>query len=147
MELVLERKIRSKKSTIGNLTRLTPDGHGEDLGFILEDVDRGLKSDQHIDFIKEKKIDGKTAIPAGRYKIAISFSNRFQKYLPELIGVPGYAGIRIHPGNTAEDTEGCLLPGQKFGVDMVSNSKPAFNYLFSLLQAAEKKEKMYITIK
>jgi hypothetical protein len=146
MELILNRKYRTPQSTIGVLSRVNLNGHNEELCFILEDTDRGLHSGMTEAEISKIKVHSKTAIPAGRYKIALTFSNRFQKYLPELIAVKGFAGIRIHSGNTAADSEGCLLTGQKFGVNEVTNSRPAFNYLYSLLQAAEKKEKLFITI-
>lgn len=55
------------------------------------------------------KIKGKTAIPKGTYKVILSFSNRFQREMIEVLGVPGFEGIRIHGGNDAGDTEGCIL--------------------------------------
>jgi hypothetical protein len=146
MELLLKREIRSKESTIGRFQLVNANGHNEDLCFILEDFDRGLKDSMSLDEIQAAKVYGKTAIPAGRYRIVISYSNKFQKYLPEIIGVKGYEGIRIHSGNTAADTEGCLLTGSKYGVDIVTDSRKAFNYVFALLQAVNKTEKMYITI-
>lgn len=146
MELILKRNIKSPNSTIGTLEKVNISGANEQLCFTLEDVDRGLTDLMDIATVSSKKVFGKTAIPKGRYRIIISFSNHFQKYLPELLNVKGYEGIRIHSGNTAADTEGCILTGQTHGVDMVNNSRNAFNYLFSLLQAADKTEKNYITI-
>lgn len=91
---------------------------------------------------------GETAIPAGTYQVANTYSPRFGKYLPLLLNVPGYAGIRIHPGNTPADTEGCLLPGIDFRLDGsgVANSVLAFNALFTKIKAAEKKERITLTI-
>lgn len=106
MELKLKRYILTSKSTISDLFI---DGHY--FCKILEDTDRGLTSDMPIDEIKKIKVQGQTAIPKGRYEVILSMSARFKKLLPEILNVPGYLGIRIHPGNKPGDTEGCLLPG------------------------------------
>lgn len=58
-----------------------------------------------------EKIAGKTAIPAGTYRVKKTMSPRFKKVLPEILNVPNYTGVRIHAGNTAADTEGCVLLG------------------------------------
>jgi hypothetical protein len=141
MELELVRKTRSEISTIGDLAV-----NGQFECFILEDKDRGLTKDMTLSELVSKKVPGKTAIPSGRYEVAITFSERFQKMLPLLLDVPAYAGIRIHPGNTAADTEGCLLPGTTKGTDVVSNSRVAFAALFEKLKAAAANEKIFITI-
>lgn len=101
------------------------------------------------DAIRDVKIKGETAIPAGTYKIAVTMSNRFKKPLPLLLNVPNYEGIRIHPGNTKEDTEGCILPGTTASSDgkAVYGSRLAFNKLFALIQAAvDKNEPVTIDI-
>lgn len=101
------------------------------------------------DAIRDVKIKGETAIPAGTYKIAVTMSNRFKKPLPLLLNVPNYEGIRIHPGNTKEDTEGCILPGTTVSSDgmKVYESRIAFNKLFALIQAAvDKNEPVTIDI-
>ncbi|MCU1328327.1 MAG: hypothetical protein JWN34_3697 [Bryobacterales bacterium] len=59
------------------------------------------------------KVPGATAIPAGRYPVRMTWSKRFQRVTPEILNVPGYEGVRMHPGNDAEDTEGCPLPGRR----------------------------------
>lgn len=63
------------------------------------------------------KVPGQTAIPAGRYEVILNFSNRFQKIMPLLLNVPGFVGIRIHGGNTAADTEGCILTAYNIVAD------------------------------
>lgn len=83
------------------------------------------------------KIKGKTAIPRGNYKIIITFSQRFQRDLPLLVDVPGFEGIRIHPGNTPANTEGCLLPGVVRLSKSVGQSKDAFNALFAKIRVAK----------
>ncbi|HMO63306.1 MAG TPA: DUF5675 family protein [Ferruginibacter sp.] len=143
MELLLDRQVRSINSTIGKLYV-----NGEFECFILEDVDRGLKSSMSLSEIEERKIFAETAIPEGRYQVVITHSNRYQKPLPLLVNVPGYTGIRIHPGNTKFNTAGCLLPGDGRSVDKVINSTVAFDRLFKKLSSAlDAGEKVYITIK
>lgn len=85
----------------------------------------------------ETKVYGKTAIPFGSYGIVITFSNRFQRQLPLLVNVPGFEGIRIHPGNTAADTDGCILPGECKTDTGVGRSVAAFGSLFGKLTKAK----------
>lgn len=94
------------------------------------------------------KVAGQTAIPAGTYQVVNTYSPRFKKYLPLLLNVPGYAGIRIHSGNTAADTEGCLLPGRTLLQDGtgVGESRLAFEALFAKIKASEEHERIYLTI-
>jgi hypothetical protein len=125
---------------------------------VLEDTDRGLRSDMTEAEIAKIKIHGKTAIPTGRYPVTIDVvSNRFSKRpmykeiggrLPRLGNVTGYSGVLIHVGNTPADTEGCLLVGKNKKVGMVVDSKETFFRLYDILKAANvRKEKIYITIK
>jgi hypothetical protein len=80
-----------------------------------------------------RKIYGKSAIPCGTYKVRLSFSNRFQYRTPEVLEVPGFTGIRVHPGNRAIDTEGCILPGFRPTSGFVSDSRSAFAMLMGVL--------------
>ena len=82
------------------------------------------------------KIKGDTAIPRGKYRLILNNSQRFRRELPLLLSVPGWDGIRIHPGNTAEDTEGCILVGTKRSNVGVLHSRDAFNDLFQDIQEA-----------
>lgn len=84
------------------------------------------------------KIPGKTAIPAGKYKIELTESLRFKKLMPRLENVPGFTGVLIHSGNTAEDTEGCILVGRNRVKGKVLDSRETFARLFKLLFVAER---------
>ena len=141
MEITSKRIVRTENSTISEVKI-----NGVFQCFVLEDKDRGLSNGMPLAEIQQIKIHGKTAIPTGRYRVTISFSNRFKKYLPELHEVKGFAGIRIHAGNTSSDTEGCLITGLSHKTDFVFNSKTAFDALMKKLQAVEKKEMIFITV-
>lgn len=142
MELTLRRIVYTEQSTMGELSL-----NGVAICFILEDRYRQLDSGMPLDEIKRLKEPGKTAIPTGRYEIIITQSNRFKKPLPLLLNVPGFEGIRIHPGNTALDTEGCLLPGTKKFYNAVGYSKVAFEILNRAIANALSNGKVFITIK
>src|SRR5437588_5321023 len=83
------------------------------------------------------KIPHETAIPAGRYTVDITFSPRFNRDLPLLLNVQGFLGIRIHPGNTANDTEGCILVGRHRAGNAITESRAAFDALFPKLETAK----------
>lgn len=104
MDLELRRQPSTDACTLGTLFI-----DGTQAYFTLEPRDGGLHPD----------------IPAGVYRVQINYSIRFQRLLPVVIGVPGRLGIRIHPGNTAEDTEGCILLGLGHTVNAISNSREA----------------------
>ena len=120
MKLTLTRKWFHPTCTIGTLDI---DGHAE--AYTLEDVERDIK------------ISGETCIPTGTYVLVIDWSNRFQRRLPHLLDVPGFEGIRIHPGNTDKDTHGCILPGLEKYDDSVGHSVIAFDHIFGQLLTAE----------
>lgn len=127
---------RQEYGTNYTVSQLFVDGVKE--CFVLEDVVRepGVK------------VDKKTAIPAGTYKVIINMSPGKKKLLPRLIGVPGFEGVLIHSGNTDEDTEGCLLVGETWpGGNFIGSSKVAFNKLFTKMQKTlAKGESITITI-
>lgn len=125
MKLLVQRELLTDKSTIGTLYI---DGIRE--CHTLEDKDRRLE-DGGV------KVYGETAIPRGIYGAVINFSQRFKQPMPQILNVPGFEGIRIHPGNTAEDTHGCILVGVGIGQDKLYNSRQAYERLFNKLEAAE----------
>ena len=109
MRVTLEREPSTAQSTPGKLYC-----DGEFLCFTLEDV------------VRDVKIKGITAIPAGTYKLAYTFSNRFQKYTLQLQNVPNFTGIRCHGGNDSGDSEGCPLLGMiRVSADRIRNCAPA----------------------
>lgn len=142
IEFKLERKYKKEKYTIGNLYV-----NGDFVCNILEDADRGLKKDMPLSEIKRIKVYGETAIPAGRYEIELSLSPRFGRQLPLLLNVPGYSGIRIHRGNTNEDSLGCLLPGENKAKGKVINSAKWEERIINMMRKAkEDGEPCFITI-
>lgn len=138
MNLKIKRIYCKEEYTIGKL-------YIDDIYFsdTLENKDRGLTDKDNISTIKAKKVFGQTAIPKGNYKVISSYSPRFKKVLPLLLNVKGFEGIRIHSGNTAKDTNGCILVGKNDVKGMVTNSKDTLNNLLSLLQG---KKDITITI-
>lgn len=139
MEITVNRCHFEKDCTIGELF---VDDKFE--CYTLEDPVRELPWRQ----VEMWKIPGQTAIPEGRYQLVINRSNRFKKLLPLLLNVPGFAGIRIHAGNTAADTEGCILVGQHRAEDSVRNSKIAMEALQPKIQdALDSGESVWIDIK
>ena len=84
-----------------------------------------------------EKVYGKTAIPAGRYRLTITLSNRFKAPMPLVCGVPGFEGVRIHPGNTAEQTDGCILVGTVSDARTIIDSRAAFEALMPVIRAGD----------
>ena len=150
MELLLQRIARRDTYTIG---RLYIDG--QYFCDTCEDTDRGLRQDLPLSVNMAKKRRGVTAIPVGRYRVTLDvFSQRFSKkkqydftrgYLPRLVNVPAFEGILIHIGNTAADSEGCILVGRNTKVGMVLESTKTFKALYEVLRKAS--DPIYITVK
>lgn len=115
----------------------------------IEDCDRGLSQSMPLQTIKSKKIHGATAIPTGTYEVVYTFSPKYKKNMPRLLNVPGYEGILIHTGNTAADTEGCLIVGRNKVVGKVLESRDTYNNIVlpALKKAWQQSEKVFITIK
>ena len=116
---------------------------GLTLGHTLEDTDRRLE-----DVGIEAKVKGKTAIPRGRYEVVMTYSNRFHRMMPEVLGVPGFTAIRIHGGNTHEDTEGCPLLGAIREADGVIRDCAGVNALLRRrIEIAERrKERVWLEV-
>lgn len=135
MRLTLKRIANKKDYCIGKLYI-----NGKYFCDTLEDVDRGLDDSMTEEEIKEKKVYGKTAIPTGIYTVLLTYSPKYKKVMPLINNVKGYSGIRIHSGNTAKDTLGCLLVGKNTQVGMVTDSRNTYNVLYKrLLQKGSNK--------
>jgi hypothetical protein len=134
MELKLKRFYTSPVDTLGILFINLAFS-----AFIIEDTKHDIK------------IPGKTRIPAGRYRIRLTYSPKFKKNMLEVCDVPNFTGIRIHPGNTAEDTQGCLMPGNicRFhddGASRIEDSLIAYNRIYPIITKALEIEKVFIEI-
>ena len=153
MNLTLKRIARKNGYTIGHLYV-----NGIYFSDTLEDSDRGLNSSMLLDVLKHKKLAHITAIPTGRYQVVMNVvsprlsKSKFYKQfgegrVPRLLNVPAFEGILIHCGNTAKDTDGCILVGKNSKVGMVLDSKITYSNLYPLLEAAYKRnERIFITV-
>ena len=142
MDLYLKRIARREGYTIGRLY-----ADGEYVCDTLEDRDRGLSQSLPVSVNTAMKRRGTTAIPTGRYRVTLGIkSPRFSRYkaydwcggyLPRLLNVPAFDGILIHAGNSAANTDGCLLVGENREVGRVLDSMAALKRLYAILQAAK----------
>jgi hypothetical protein len=102
--------------------------------YTVEDTDRQLEKGGG-------KIQDKTAIPRGTYIVGWSFSSHFKKWMPIVLNVPQFEGVRIHAGNSDVDTEGCIIVGavnDVEGDDWISASKVAVDRLYPKIESAVK---------
>lgn len=138
MNIILHRKYIKDKYTIGELW--------VDNKFFcstLEDPVRDINKNGIFDN-GEYKIPNDTAIPYGEYEVQITYSPKFKRELPILLNVPHFEGIRIHGGNTNEDTSGCILLGENTQKGKVLNSRKYVQLLIDKIKST--KEKVYIKI-
>ena len=129
----MTRIARKAEYTIGRLE----DENGKKLCDTLEPIWRNYDGG-------ELKIPKKSAIPEGTYRVVTTYSLRFRKYLPLLVGVPGFEGVRIHSGNTSMDTEGCILVGHNLQVGKLLWSRITLEKLMKLI---ENEKEIYLIIK
>ena len=138
MKITVQRIARKPDYTIGKMYI-----DGKYFCDTLEDFDRGLRQDMPLSEIQPIKVMHRTAIPAGTYKVILNMSPAKQRLLPRLLDVPGFDGILIHRGNTADDTSGCILVGENKAVGKVLNST---KYELELLDMLKKEQDITIEI-
>ena len=148
MELILERIAKRKTYTIGRLyiRRRVDDEYlaGTADDYFCDTLEPTWRDYEHGAY----KVKGRSAIPEGRYAVVISYSPRFKQWLPILLGVPKFEGIRIHAGNTAKDTEGCILVGQNREVGKVLDSRKwLYELKQKIVEAKDRGESVWITVK
>ena len=149
MEVLLKRIARRDTYTIGHIYV-----DGKYVCDDVEDKDRGLDQKLPLSVNVAKKRKGITAIPTGRYRLTLEVkSPKFSKYkayewcqgyLPRLINVPAFDGVLIHAGNSANDSEGCLIVGENKVKGKVLNSMVTLKKLYAILNTAN--DNIYITV-
>ena len=152
MELILKRIAKRKTYTIGRLyireqvmDEYLPGTEDKYFCDTLEPTWRDYANGAY-------KVKGRSAIPEGRYAVVISWSPKFKQWLPILLGGPEFnrkwQGIRIHAGNTAKDTEGCILVGKNREVGKVLDSRKwLYELKQKIVEVKDKGEAVWITIK
>lgn len=153
MNIIVDRQWKKDTYTIGKL-------YIDNVFFCntLEDTDRGLIQSMPLNEIMKRKVYGETAIPSGIYKLILSYSPKFanriwgKKYkgkVPEVTNVKGFAGIRIHPLNTAKDSLGCIGVGKNSVTGMITSSADYYYKLMDnhIIPATKRNEKITIEIR
>ena len=148
MELILERIAKRKAYTIGRLCirEQIADEYlaGYENKYFCDTLEPTWRDYEHGAY----KVKGRSAIPEGRYAVVISYSPKFKQWLPILLGVPKFEGIRIHAGNTAKDTEGCILVGKNREVGKVLDSRKwLYELKQKIVEAKDRGEAVWLTIK
>ena len=129
MKIFVKRTIFNESNTLGEMFI-----DDKPFCYTCEDKVRDYNNDGDLNDEGETKVYGETAIPKGIYKVILSMSNRFKRVMPEVLNVPHFSGIRIHKGNTAKDSHGCILVGLGQTLTGVSSSKLAYNALMLKLE-------------
>lgn len=131
MYVLIERKWPKSEYTIGRV-------YINDTFFCnsMEDCDRGLQQWMSVAEIEAAKVYGKTAIPKGKYIVTMDYSPKYKRAMPHVMNVKGFSGIRIHSGNTAKDSLGCILLGKNDKPGWISESRDTCRKFEELLIAA-----------
>ena len=129
MELLLERIARKANYTIGKMYI--------DNEYFCDTLEPSVNPANHA---------LPKAIPPNRYVVVITMSPAFGEWLPLLLNVPHRTGIRIHAGNTAKNTRGCILVGYNKVVGQVIDSRATLRLLMKRFAERKEGEGIHITI-
>ena len=142
MLIKLHRRYLGNEYTIGSLYI-----NGKYLCDAIEDKVRDYNKDGDLNDDGEHKVCGQTAIPYGTYEVELSLSPKFKRLLPMILDVKHFTGIRIHRGNTAKDSSGCILPGEnKIKGKVINSTKYEVNIVDRMQRALDRGEEIKITI-
>ena len=143
MEIKLIRKYYKTRYTLGRLYV-----NNSFFSDTLEPPSKHLTERCSTATIQKAKGEGFRAIPTGRYRILITRSRRFGRWLPLLLNVKGFEGIRIHAGNKPEDTRGCILLGFNRRKGYVLDSTRCVLTLVKMMtEAIAKGEKVFVEVR
>ena len=147
MELILTRIAKRKTYTIGRLA-IRKEVSDEYLTGTADEYFCDTLEPTWRDYAHGgRKIKGRSAIPEGRYAVVISWSPKMKAWLPILLGVPNFEGIRIHAGNTAKDTQGCILVGRNQRVgEVLESRKWLYELKQKIVEAKKRGEPVWLTI-
>jgi hypothetical protein len=148
MKLILKRIAKRKNYTIGKLY-LSPLGESEGAAYLCDTLEPPcieMKVDRTVEEVLADrnllKAIKPCAIPEGEYRVSMTYSPRYKTQLPLITGDSRFnslwQGIRIHAGNTAKDTQGCILVGENKIVGMVVNSRLTLKKVIAKLKCRVK---------
>ena len=148
MELVLKRIAKKTNYTVGHLyvkeDVIDEYSTGEKLTYLCDTLEPVWRDFAHGAY----KLKKGCAIPEGRYPVVITYSPKFKQWLPLLLGVLNFSGVRIHAGNTVKDTQGCILVGENREVGKVLNSRKYVEIIKSkIVEAKNKGEAVWIEVR
>jgi Family of unknown function (DUF5675) len=98
-----------------------------------------------------------SAIPEGTYPVVLAPSPKFMRsndpwvlkfaqLMPHIIHIPNRTLIMLHWGNTAEDTDGCVLIGSAMETNYIRNSRQAFEKLWLAIETPARSNDCTITV-
>lgn len=117
MKIEVIRDVFLDNTTIGKMYI-----DGEYFGYTLEDCARAVGV----------KVQDKTCIAPSSYLVTVTMSSRFGRMMPLIYNTDDYrvvlhgvtfTGVRIHGGNSHENTSGCILvAARRYGDDKIQGS-------------------------